>query len=257
MDQVIDQGVTLKDIIKRYPMLHAPLANAARALRRWRAKSRGAGLVAAYLAVHPTRRINIGCGGYGHDGWLNCDRDPLHDDYVYLDASRPLPFPDSCADMIFTEHMIEHLELGDAQRFLAECARILKPGGTIRVATPDLDRFLGLFKAKDPLGQAYETWLSDSYFPEIPYRSEAMVLNNMLSNFGHRFVFDEHTLRLALEAAGLTAVRRCPVGKSDHPDLRGLERHALSIGDDMNEFETMVVEAGKPAGGVEAGKPGS
>lgn len=243
MGQTIERGASLKDRIKRYPALHAPLSAAAKAVRRWRAKSHGAGLVAAYLAAHSTRRFNIGCGGYGHEGWLNCDLDPLREDYLFVDATRPLPFPDACADRIFTEHMIEHLALDDAQRFLAECARVLKPGGLLRVATPDLDRFLSLFSGKDALGAAYESWLSNLYFPGIPYRTEAMVLNNMLSNFGHRFVFDERTMTLALEAAGFTAARRCAVGQSEHSDLRGLERHGLSIGDDMNAFETMVVEA--------------
>lgn len=243
MEQVIGQGASLKDILKRYPALYAPAALAARTARRWRAKSRGAGLVASYLATHPVRRINIGCGGYGHDGWLNCDLDPLRDDYIYVDATEPLPFPEACADMLFTEHMIEHLTLNDAQRFLAECARVLKPGGRIRVATPDLDRFMSLFSGKDALGAAYETWLSNTFFPEIPYRTEAMVLNNMLSNFGHRFVFDARTMTLALEAAGFTSVERCEIGISRHDGLSGLERHALSIGEDMNQFETMVYEA--------------
>lgn len=233
----------IKDWIKRHRALHAPLAAAARGTRRWRAKSRNRALMDDYFAVHPTRRINIGCGGYGQPGWLNCDFDPLGKDYMFVDARQPLPFSDASADVIFTEHMIEHLELSDAQRFLAECARVLKPGGRIRVATPDLDRFLGLFTARDALGAAYQDWLSDAYFPDIPYRSEAMVLNNMLSNFGHRFVFDEKTMRLALEAAGFTAVQRRPIGQSEHPDLCGLERHGLSIGDEMNAFETIVVEA--------------
>jgi predicted SAM-dependent methyltransferase len=243
MNYVMEPARRFKSAVKRHPALHRAVAAAARALRRWRAKSRNRTLIDSYFVLHPKRRINIGCGGYGHAGWLNCDFDPLGRDYLFVDASRPLPFPDACADFIFTEHMIEHLTLSDAQGFLGECARVLKPGGRIRVAMPDLDRFLGLFTRRDALGAAYQEWLSDAYFPDIPYRSEAMVLNNMLSNFGHRFVFDEKTMRLALETAGFTAVQRCPIGQSEHSDLCGLERHGLSIGDDMNSFETMVVEA--------------
>jgi len=243
VNHVMEPQGRIKSAIKRHPALHRPLSTAARALRRWRAKSRNRTLINDYFAAHPIRRINIGCGGYGNDGWLNCDFDPLGEGYVFVDACQPLPFPDASADFIFTEHMIEHLTLSDAQNFLTECARVLRPGGRIRVATPDLDRFLGLFTARDALGAAYQEWLSNAYFPDIPYRSEAMVLNNMLSNFGHRFVFDERTMKLALETAGFTAVQRCPIGQSEHADLCGLERHGLSIGDDMNDFETMVVEA--------------
>lgn len=50
----------------------------------------------------------------------------------------PLPFDDGEVDFICSEHFFEHLLLADAAILMEECARVLRPGGVIRVACPDL-----------------------------------------------------------------------------------------------------------------------
>jgi predicted SAM-dependent methyltransferase len=42
--------------------------------------------------------------------------------------------------LIYHSRSIDHLVLSDVARSLAECQRGLKPGGVIRIATPDLER---------------------------------------------------------------------------------------------------------------------
>ena len=51
--------------------------------------------------------------------------------------------PDGSVDAIYVGQVIEHLNpLHEAPQFLRECHRMLKPGGVIRLTTPDLDKIL-------------------------------------------------------------------------------------------------------------------
>jgi SAM-dependent methyltransferase len=61
-------------------------------------------------------------------------------DFLYLehDAREPFPFEDEVFQWIISEHFIEHITPNQAVRWLKECRRMLKPGGIIRISTPDL-----------------------------------------------------------------------------------------------------------------------
>lgn len=76
-------------------------------------------------------KINLGCGGNILDGFLNYDDD--------VDISKPLPWKDNSIEFILAEHVFEHISPQDGLRFLDECRRILKPGGTLRLCVPVLD----------------------------------------------------------------------------------------------------------------------
>ena len=45
---------------------------------------------------------------------------------------------DESFDVVFTSHMMEHLYAEDLDKFIAESWRVLKPGGMLRIAIPDL-----------------------------------------------------------------------------------------------------------------------
>jgi SAM-dependent methyltransferase len=55
---------------------------------------------------------------------------------VRADANRTLPFRAGSFDYVLSREGIEHLE--DQISFLRECRRVLKPGGTIVVTTPNI-----------------------------------------------------------------------------------------------------------------------
>ena len=48
-------------------------------------------------------------------------------------------FPDNNFDFVCSEHFLEHLFIDEALELLKECHRILKPGGVVRIVTPDAD----------------------------------------------------------------------------------------------------------------------
>jgi predicted SAM-dependent methyltransferase len=139
--------------------------------------------------------------------------------------------------------------VGQAGRaMLQECHRVLKPGGTIRVATPDLAVLLGLYgEQRSPLADRYVRWIVDSFMPEIRIYSASFVINNAFRNWGHKFLYDAELLEMALRAAGFTGIRRCAYGESADANLRAMESHGRTIrNQEMAAFETMVFEADRP-----------
>jgi predicted SAM-dependent methyltransferase len=204
-------------------------------------------LIERYLTENEVRKLHLGSAENILPGWLNTD---LHGyrrkDVVYLDVRKPFPLPDASFDLVFSEHMIEHLTYADGQQCLRECHRVLRPGGRIRVATPSLDRLIRLYDAElTDLQRRYVRWSVETFIAFADAELPGFVLNNFLRDWGHEFVYDTGTLRHALETAGFVDVTEWPVGESDDPRLAGLERHMRSAAE-FNAYETMVLEARRP-----------
>jgi SAM-dependent methyltransferase len=231
------------------------LVNAARAfpgdVRRLRWQSGRDAVIREYLRAPGARKLQIGAGPNELSGWLNADYEPRSSQSVFLDATTPFPIPSDSFDLIFSEHMIEHVRFQDGQKMLAECHRILRSGGKLRLATPNLNRIAALATASpSPEQQRYVTWARANHVEfdgsaSDTYRA-SYVINNFFWGFGHFFVYDPETLTDALLGAGFRDVRFFSVGESDEEGLRGLESHERLIGREFNDFETMVAQATKP-----------
>lgn len=191
-------------------------------------------------------KLQIGCGGLPLPGWINTDVAPSRPNVYFLDARRRLPFKDSTWDIVFSEHLIEHISYEAGAQMLRECFRILKPAGRIRLSTPDLAKILSLYFVNDEEHQFYKKrTLNLENLPRFP-KSEAFIINHFMRAWGHLFIYDEATLTDSLRRAGFINILRTPVGQSHDPNLTAIEQHGRSIGEEANAFESMVLEAEKP-----------
>ena len=86
--------------------------------------------------------LNIGCGKRTHQDWVNIDKIPGHSSVTQCDVEQGLPFLDCHFDVVYHSHVLEHLEMRNANQLVKECYRVLKPGGVIRVAVPDLEQIV-------------------------------------------------------------------------------------------------------------------
>ena len=83
--------------------------------------------------------LNLGCGSRYHPAWTNVDFAPEDPAVLSHDLRRGIPFPDEEFDVVYHSHVLEHFSQRAARAFLGECRRVLRPGGTLRVAVPDLE----------------------------------------------------------------------------------------------------------------------
>ena len=87
--------------------------------------------------------LNLGCGSrysIKADEWTNIDFVSTSDHVIAHNLLSGIPFEDNYFDVVYHSHVLEHFTKTDAKMFLMECSRVLKPGGIIRIAVPDLER---------------------------------------------------------------------------------------------------------------------
>jgi predicted SAM-dependent methyltransferase len=83
--------------------------------------------------------VNVGCGQRFHPDWINLDGDPVSAGIRRYDCREKLPLEDASVDAVYSSHVIEHLPREVARRFVRDVFRVLKSGGILRLATPDLE----------------------------------------------------------------------------------------------------------------------
>lgn len=52
-----------------------------------------------------------------------------------------IPFLNASVDAVYHSHVLEHIDREGAGPFLVECARVLRPGGIIRIVVPNFERY--------------------------------------------------------------------------------------------------------------------
>ena len=130
-------------------------------------------------------RLNLGAGHVECPGFIAIDAKAGKLAY-------PLEYATDSVDEIRASHLLEHFSFDDTLKVLREWVRVLKPGGRLRVAVPDLD------------------WVVREYkegLATVPI--EEILMGGGSTTFGeHRAVFNEPKLRRCMETIGLTDIKR-------------------------------------------------
>lgn len=202
-------------------------------------------IVKKYQNRTDIRKLHIGCGDNILEGWLNSDYCPRSTAILHLDATQPFPPGINEFDYVFSEHMIEHISYSQGLVMLKECYRVLKDNGTIRISTPDFLFLINLYQDINcDLHKKYIKWATDYYIGDAPYYDAIFVINNFLRDWGHKFIYDEKTLRLSLEKAGFTRITKCALNQSEDDSLRNLENEKL-MPEGFLRLETITLEGRK------------
>jgi predicted SAM-dependent methyltransferase len=154
---------------------------------------------------------------------VNIDIDQAVRPDVRVDLRLGFPAISCSVAFIYSEHVFEHFTLEHAMKLFADCQLALRQGGVMRIAMPDLryvvDRYLGDWKD--------QAWLQEPAYEIID--TPARMLNFALRSWEHMYIYDLPDLTLRLNAAGFKCVEPQELGKSEHPELRGLERRPDSL----------------------------
>jgi predicted SAM-dependent methyltransferase len=92
-------------------------------------------------------KLNLGCGptNFG-DEWVHIDSG----DYDHLDLKfnsiTNLRWESNSVDVIYSSHVLEYFDRQEVLEILSEWERVLKKGGTLRLAVPDFDVMSRLYQ---------------------------------------------------------------------------------------------------------------
>lgn len=144
--------------------------------------------------------------------------------FTQLDITEKLPFGDGCVEWAYAEHLIEHVPLPAAIRWLTEVRRILIPGGLLRVTTPDLSKYArGLVTGDTFFAKQRRRLGIMRVGPPMPERP-AFMINQIFYLYGHRWLYDLDELRYVLACAGFTSpVQACDYQTGARADVAALD----------------------------------
>lgn len=212
------------------------------------------------MTASGTVKLNIGSGAEAVAGWINVDKSPalllarsprvrgvlarvgvlterqragFSRDVVYGDATRRLRFADRSVDFVYSSHMIEHLSRQQGLAFLQEVRRILRPAGTVRLATPDLAQLISEYQAA---GRQQGYSAGDDLMSRFHFYHQSddegvvkRLISRNLSGHWHQWLYDDESLRTLLDQAGFEEIRRAEFQQGEFPDLELIEGRPESL----------------------------
>lgn len=170
-------------------------------------------------------------------GWINVDANIISAKIdVWADLRAPLPFHDGTMDCAYSHHVVEHI--GKMDDHFHEVFRVLKPGGVYRVAGPDADNAIEMFKAGNG------SWFGK--FPEDRASIGGKLDNFIICGRHHFALLTKSFITELLENAGFTDVSvHIPTKTSSRMDLFA-DAVAKEHEDNFEFPHTLVIEAVKP-----------
>ena len=177
--------------------------------------------------VQKATKLHLGCGANIIPGWLNSDLvttdsvppetwDKISQIFI-MDATATFTFDDNQFEYINCEDFLEHFDQKDGLSICAECFRVLKPGGVLRISTPGFDTILKSLELQKRETIAFGHW-----------------------GWGHKLLYTENYCTQVLNACGFEPVKRCQFGESDYQALQNIDSREEQK--DLN----LILDAVKP-----------
>jgi len=167
------------------------------------------------------RMLNVGCGPRIVEGWENIDFASVDPRVLSHNLLKGIPHPDSCLDVVYHSHVLEHFTADDGCALINECYRVLKPGGILRVVVPDLEQMARVYLEElhkavngDELAAKNREWMTIEFIDQasrhesggrmLSYLKQETIINwdFVRSRLGHEVV----KIRNMLQASDATPV---------------------------------------------------
>jgi len=221
----------------------------------------------------PTRIVvNLGCGPLAkRTSWVDCDGSwnarlnalpvwvqqvirsalrginskmhqwPAHVRYINL--LKPLPFASDSVDAVYASHVWEHLYRQDAEKVTREVLRVLKPGGVLRLAVPNLEYYCRAYLSDVGSAEAAGN-LNEKLLLRLAARPAGIKsLYAAFADFhSHKFMYDAPSLCALLKGAGFEPVERKEAFDSRIPEIVEVESEER-----VSPTAGIAVEGVKPA----------
>lgn len=209
-------------------------------------------------------RVNIGCGKSPTSGWKNFDNsvsirlaqhslisnvlDKLgllseeHRSFInfakgncieWADSTKYIPLADHSVEVLYSSHMIEHLDQEEALSFLKEARRVLNPKGIIRLALPDLKILVDDYLKSG----AADDFMKGTYLCQRKPKTLVEKIKFLfVGNRDHHWMYDGQSLVKLLNSVGFCEAQVLPAGHTKIVNPAGLDLYE-------RQDESVYVEA--------------
>jgi SAM-dependent methyltransferase len=184
-------------------------------------------------------RLNWGCGAHVAEGWINSDVKETPEVDLVADIKEGLPLKANSVDYAVSVHALPELPYPDLVPALRELRRVLKPGGVLRLALPDLRRAIVAYVAGD---EKYFRLVAD----DATTPGGRLITQMLWYGYSKSLFTPDFSVEL-LQKAGFVDVVLCEAHQTAN-------RFAEIVELDNREAESFYVEATKPGRGVGAFK---
>lgn len=148
-------------------------------------------------------KLHLGCGSKSIPGFVHVDIVDGPNIDVRSSVDDLCEFSDASVDLIYASHVLEHFGRREVETVLREWFRVLKPGGTIRLAVPDFAAVVALYE---------EEGLKDGMSGLV-----GLVCGGQRNQYDfHKIIFDEPFLAFLLRKVGFSDVRRWDWRATEH-----------------------------------------
>jgi predicted SAM-dependent methyltransferase len=136
-------------------------------------------------------KLHLGCGAKQLPGYVNIDIMENRAANVIADL-RKLPYDDGSVDFVYSCAAIEHFGRREWVDVLREWARVLKPGGVLRLSTADFEAAIARYHDAHDMTELL-----------------GLLIGGQKDDYDwHGMIFDFDTLAAGLRDAGFEDVRR-------------------------------------------------
>lgn len=166
------------------------------------------------------------------------------------DIRKRLRFADGSCEAILAEHVIEHVSFVQGYLFFHEVKRVLEPGGVLRLAFPDISRFVDcaadeytLQPVTLPFAQALAKRDDGAWSAGLnEYDLKRHGLLRMLTGWGHQMAWTHESAAGVLLAVGFSKVEQWAYGEGK---IKGVDGHHRDVGPELTRIESTILEATK------------
>lgn len=223
-------------------------------------------------------KVNIGSGFIGLKDWINYDNSIVAkaSKFPFLikllvrlkmlpsefmtkwppikirDGRKKMPLKNNSVDFVYTSHFLEHLYRHETIKVLFDSYRVLKSGGTIRIAVPDLDKLIDIYNKKD-----YKKFTMNYFDKNLPFTGADLFsaqfypfecnqvkAPGLFSKFQelflrrHKWMYNYDSMKCLLKHAGFVNIQKKEYCKGFlEEDIKKLDNHPDT---------SLFIEAEKP-----------
>tara|TARA_B110000438_G_C15765142_1_gene629206 strand:+ start:756 stop:1418 length:663 start_codon:yes stop_codon:yes gene_type:complete len=205
---------------------------------------------------YKNRCINIGCGTHTVKGWINYDFNKfifftklkplifilkrldfipkgykvfidkvINEDIRYCNAGKYIPEQDNSVNILYSSHMLEHLDDLETKAFLSESIRVLVDGGLIRIVVPDFEKIVqDYLVSNNP-----KTFIKDSCLVAEKPHNLLKKIQYLIQGHGWHFnMYNNKSLIKLIKSYGFRDVKILNPGETKIKNTQGLDLYAHS-----------------------------